>query len=71
MRVSSKHQITLPVQDMRRAGIHAGDEVLVEVEAPGVLRLRRVDPPLSAWVGAFTGVYGDEARAERKSAWRS
>jgi bifunctional DNA-binding transcriptional regulator/antitoxin component of YhaV-PrlF toxin-antitoxin module len=70
MRVSRKHQITLPVDDMRRAGIQPGDELVVELEAPGVLRLRRVDPPLDGWVGALTGVYGDQARSERKRAWQ-
>lgn len=40
-RVSAKHQVTIPVDALRKAGLEAGDRVRFEVEAPGVVRLVR------------------------------
>ena len=55
--VSSKHQVTLPVDALARAGLATGDRLAVEVRAPGELVLRRVDNALERFAGALTGVY--------------
>jgi bifunctional DNA-binding transcriptional regulator/antitoxin component of YhaV-PrlF toxin-antitoxin module len=31
-RISSKHQVTLPVESLRQAGLGVGDEVAIEAE---------------------------------------
>lgn len=36
-RVSSKNQVTLPVDVMRAAGLHAGDEVVIRATGDGEL----------------------------------
>jgi bifunctional DNA-binding transcriptional regulator/antitoxin component of YhaV-PrlF toxin-antitoxin module len=55
-RISSKNQITLPVETMRTAGLSAGDEVTVSAEGlDRVVVSRTVDP--SAALGVFDGLY--------------
>ena len=44
-RVSAKHQVTLPVEALERAGIRTGDTLRAEVRGPGqVLLVREADP---------------------------
>lgn len=67
-RVSAKHQVTLPVDALHRAGIQTGDRLRAEVRAPGeVLLVRDVDP-VEQFSGALTDVYPvgvlDELRRE-------
>lgn len=56
-RISSKHQITIPVAALEEAGLHAGDQVLVEVLDDGELRIRRGALEFEAAFGALTGTY--------------
>jgi bifunctional DNA-binding transcriptional regulator/antitoxin component of YhaV-PrlF toxin-antitoxin module len=56
-RVSAKHQVTLPVDALERAGIRTGDTLRAEVRGPGeVLLVRDVDP-IDGFAGALTGCY--------------
>ncbi len=56
-RVSAKHQVTLPLDALRQAGIHTGDSLRAEVRGPGeVLLIRDVDP-LEQFSEALTGVF--------------
>ncbi len=57
MRVSAKHQVTLPVEAMRRAGIRTGDTLRAEVRGPGEVLLVRDVEPVAQFAGALTGVY--------------
>ena len=63
-RVSSKHQVTLPVAAMREAGIEEGDELSVRVDGKGQLRLVRELDVIDRWAGAFPGL-SDPAELER------
>jgi bifunctional DNA-binding transcriptional regulator/antitoxin component of YhaV-PrlF toxin-antitoxin module len=55
-RISSKNQITLPVETLRGAGLQAGDDVTVVTEGPDRIVVRRaVDP--SAGFAVFDGLY--------------
>ncbi len=57
-RVSAKHQVTIPVDALQRAGIRTGDTLRAEVRGPGeVLLIRDVDP-VAQFAGALTDVYG-------------
>src|SRR4030042_2788145 len=75
-KLSSKHQITLPVDVVRRLGLDPGDRLAVRVEEDRiVLRLRPRD-----WVeyyrGRLRGVYGssveeiDEYIRKEREGWR-
>ena len=55
--MSSKNQVTLPVNAMRRAGIQSGDLLRAEVRGPGQLLLVRSTDPIREFAGALTGVY--------------
>lgn len=56
-RISSKHQVTLPVDTLERAGLNAGDEVLIEADGPDRIVVRRTPPEPSRALGVFDGLY--------------
>ncbi len=56
-RISSKHQITLPVETLERAGLKAGDEVAIEAEGPDRIIVRRVERDPARALGVFDGLY--------------
>jgi AbrB family looped-hinge helix DNA binding protein len=58
-RISSKNQVTIPVAALKEAGLHEGDEVVVEAVDDGELVLRRGAPRFESAFGALTGVYPD------------
>jgi bifunctional DNA-binding transcriptional regulator/antitoxin component of YhaV-PrlF toxin-antitoxin module len=56
-RVSAKHQVTLPVEALRGAGLHTGDTLRAEVRGPGEIVLLREADPMIEYAGVLTGVY--------------
>lgn len=70
-RISSKNQLTIPVDVLREAGFGPGDEVVVDAGGPDriVIRRRPTDP--AAGLGVFDGLYGDDylqrLRAEERA----
>jgi bifunctional DNA-binding transcriptional regulator/antitoxin component of YhaV-PrlF toxin-antitoxin module len=56
-RISPKNQVTIPVAALEEAGLHAGDEVLIEVLDEGELRVTRGAPSFEQAFGALSGVY--------------
>ena len=68
-RVSSKHQVTLPAEALRRAGIRTGDTLRAEVRAAGeVLLVRDVDP-VTQFAGSLTGAYDPGELAGLRDEW--
>lgn len=68
-RVSAKHQVTLPIDALHRAGIQTGDRLRAEVRGPGeVLLVRDVDP-VEQFSGALPGVYPTEGLDELRREW--
>ncbi len=63
-RVSSKHQVTIPVRAFREAGLHAGDVVQVEVQGAGRILLTRFDDLIDRYAGALSSG-GELGRAVR------
>jgi bifunctional DNA-binding transcriptional regulator/antitoxin component of YhaV-PrlF toxin-antitoxin module len=57
-KISSKHQITLPVESLERAGLGAGDEVAIEADGPDRIVVRRVLRDPKRALGIFDGLYG-------------
>lgn len=56
-RISSKHQVTLPVETLATAGLKAGDEVSIEAEGPDTIVVRRERRDVDAALGIFDGLY--------------
>jgi len=56
-RISSKHQVTLPVESLKAAGLRPGDEVVIEAEGADRIVVRRAAPDLSHALGVFDGLY--------------
>ncbi len=56
-RISSKHQVTLPVESLDVAGLKAGDEVVIEAEGADRIVVHRAAPDLAAALGVFDGLY--------------
>jgi bifunctional DNA-binding transcriptional regulator/antitoxin component of YhaV-PrlF toxin-antitoxin module len=56
-RISAKHQVTIPVDALRAAGLEAGERVVARAEGPGRVVLEREDDVLAEFAGALTGVY--------------
>jgi len=68
--VSSKHQVTLPVDALARAGLATGDQLAVEVVGPGQLILRRVADPVKGYSGVLTGIYEPGELDRLRDEWR-
>lgn len=56
-KISSKHQVTLPVEALAAAGLRAGDEVVIEAEGPERIVVLRAPSDLAAALGIFDGLY--------------
>jgi bifunctional DNA-binding transcriptional regulator/antitoxin component of YhaV-PrlF toxin-antitoxin module len=56
-RISSKNQVTLPVESLTAAGLAAGDAVAIEAEGPDRIVVRRAVPDVDSALGVFEGVY--------------
>jgi bifunctional DNA-binding transcriptional regulator/antitoxin component of YhaV-PrlF toxin-antitoxin module len=50
-------QVTIPVAALEEAGLHAGDQVVVEALEEGELRIRRGAVSFEDAFGALTGTY--------------
>ncbi len=68
-RLSSKHQVTIPVDVMREVGFRVGDELVFNVQDNQVVvSKKRVD--LLEWIASLNGLYdGYDFAAERADAW--
>lgn len=56
-KISSKHQVTLPVDALREAGLREGDDVVVLAEGPDAIVVRRASARLEDAFGVFDGLY--------------
>ena len=58
-KVSSKNQITLPVETMRAAGLHPGDEVTVRPIGDGEIIVAARGSRVRRHAGIANGIYRD------------
>ncbi len=56
-KISTKHQVTVPVAALDEAGLQAGDQVVVEALGEGEVRIRRSAMSFESAFGALTGSY--------------
>jgi bifunctional DNA-binding transcriptional regulator/antitoxin component of YhaV-PrlF toxin-antitoxin module len=70
-KISSKHQVTLPVESLRAAGLKPGDEVTIEPEGPDRIVVHRAETDLRRALGIFDGLYEpgylDRLRSEERA----
>jgi len=70
-KVSSKHQVTIPVQVMREAGLTAGDEVIIRASAPGRIELERAEDLINRYAGSLpAGTYPLGYLEKLRGEWR-
>jgi AbrB family looped-hinge helix DNA binding protein len=68
--ISSKNQITIPVDVLRRAGLAPGDRLRVTADDEGGILLRRADNPFETFAGALTGLYPPGHLEDLRGEWR-
>lgn len=56
-RVSSKHQITIPVDALRAAGVEPGERLVASAAGPGRILFEREIDVLAELAGALSDVY--------------
>ena len=56
-KISSKHQVTLPVEILELSGLSAGDEVTIEADGTDRIVVRRKPAEPARALGVFDGLY--------------
>lgn len=69
-RISSKNQVTIPVDVLRRVGLDAGREVRIGAEG-GRIVMEPQDDPIRRYAGAFTGMYPKGYLKKLRREWRA
>jgi bifunctional DNA-binding transcriptional regulator/antitoxin component of YhaV-PrlF toxin-antitoxin module len=67
--ISSKHQVTIPVAELRAAGLEAGERLVARADGPGRVVLEREHDVLAEFAGALTGAYADAALESLRDEW--
>lgn len=67
--ISSKHQVTIPVAELRAAGLGAGERLVARADGPGRVILEREHDVLAEFAGALTGTYSDHALDSLRTEW--
>jgi bifunctional DNA-binding transcriptional regulator/antitoxin component of YhaV-PrlF toxin-antitoxin module len=67
--ISAKHQITIPVAELRAAGLEAGQRLIARADGPGRVILVREDDVLADFAGVLTGVYAGHGLDELRGEW--
>jgi bifunctional DNA-binding transcriptional regulator/antitoxin component of YhaV-PrlF toxin-antitoxin module len=70
-RISSKNQVTLPVEELRAAGLAAGDEIHVRAAGRGVLLVETPESVVDRFAGIFDSkVYPDGYLERLRDEWQ-
>jgi len=68
--ISSKNQITIPVDALRAAGLGAGERVVAHADGPGRVVLVRERDIVADFAGSLTGAYETDELDELRNEWR-
>lgn len=68
-RVSSKHQVTIPADALRAAGLRAGERLVARADGPGRVVFERELDVLAEFSGALTGAYEPDELARLRDEW--
>ncbi len=69
-KVSSKNQITLPVETMRAAGLRAGDEITVRPAGDGEIVLAIRGSRVRRHAGIASGIYEEDELDRLRDEWQ-
>jgi len=71
-KVSSKHQVTLPVRVLEQAGLAAGDEVVIRAAGRGRIEVERAENLIDRYAGSLpAGTYSDGYLDQLRDEWRA
>jgi AbrB family looped-hinge helix DNA binding protein len=68
-KVSSKNQVTLPVEAMRVVGLHAGDEITVRPTRGGEIVIAARGSRVRSHAGIVTGIYKPDELDRLRDEW--
>jgi bifunctional DNA-binding transcriptional regulator/antitoxin component of YhaV-PrlF toxin-antitoxin module len=68
-KISSKHQVTIPQEAMRNAGLEAGERLTARADGPGRVVLEREVDILELYAGTLTGVFEGETLTQLRNEW--
>jgi bifunctional DNA-binding transcriptional regulator/antitoxin component of YhaV-PrlF toxin-antitoxin module len=68
-RVSSKNQVTIPVEAMHAAGLHASDELTVRAVREGEIILATKGSRIRRHAGIAQGIYKDGELDRLRDEW--
>jgi len=69
--ISSKNQITIPVDELRKAGLEPGDDLRVSAAGPGRLQLVKAQDLIEEFAGVLDeDAYPDGYIEALRSEWR-
>ena len=69
-RISAKHQITIPADALRAAGLEAGERVVARADGPGRVVLEREADVVDEFAGALRGVFRNDELDTLRDEWR-
>jgi bifunctional DNA-binding transcriptional regulator/antitoxin component of YhaV-PrlF toxin-antitoxin module len=69
-RISAKHQITIPADALRAAGLEVGERVIAHADGPGRVILEREADIVDEFAGALSGAYDSGELDRLRDEWR-
>jgi AbrB family looped-hinge helix DNA binding protein len=69
-KVSSKNQVTIPVEAMRAAGLRAGDEITVRPIREGEIMIAAKGSRVRRHAGIATNIYKDRELDRLRDEWK-
>jgi bifunctional DNA-binding transcriptional regulator/antitoxin component of YhaV-PrlF toxin-antitoxin module len=67
--LSTKHQVTIPVDALRAAGIEVGERLVAKADGPGRIVFEREVDVLAELAGSLTGVYEPDELDRLRDEW--
>ncbi|SHF08495.1 hypothetical protein SAMN02745225_02398 [Ferrithrix thermotolerans DSM 19514] len=68
-KISQKHQVTIPIDAMRIAGLEVGERVIARADGPGRVVLEREEDVISSFSGSMTGIFEHEMLERLRNEW--
>ena len=68
-RVSSKHQVTIPADALRAAGLEVGERLVAHSDGPGRVVFERETDVLADLAGSLTGIYEPDELDRLRDEW--
>ncbi len=68
-KISSKHQITIPTEALRAAGLEVGDRLTARSDGAGRVIFEREHDVIGEFAGALTGAYERNELDDLRSEW--